>query len=247
MVLIIDHEKNCHRKEPMKTEISCGPAFALAEISVPAGGSVRVEAGAMAMMRGDISITTSTRGGFMKGLRRSLGGSSFFVNDFGSDQGGVVGVAGALPGDIVETTIDDETPLLVQSGCWLASDPTVDVDSKWGGSKGFFSGAGLVLLRCSGTGEILLSSYGAIRPITLTTGETMTLDSGHVVAFDESVQYRIRKAGGWKSMILGGEGIVTEFTGPGRIWMQTRSATDLVDWLRTRMPSNSTSSNSNNS
>ena len=44
----------------MKTEISCGPAFAFAEISVPAGGSVRVEAGAMAMMRGDISITTST-------------------------------------------------------------------------------------------------------------------------------------------------------------------------------------------
>ncbi|NMM88261.1 TIGR00266 family protein [Rhodococcus sp. SRB_17] len=231
----------------MKTEISCGPAFALAEISVPAGGSVRVEAGAMAMMRGDIAITTSTRGGFMKGLRRSLGGSSFFVNDFSSDRGGVVGVAGALPGDIVETTIDEGTPLLVQSGCWLASDATVDVDSKWGGSKGFFSGAGLVLLRCSGRGEILLSSYGAIRPVTLATEETMTLDSGHVVAFDESVQYRIRKAGGWKSMILGGEGIVTEFTGPGRVWMQTRSATDLVDWLRTRMPSSSSSSTSSSS
>jgi uncharacterized protein (TIGR00266 family) len=231
----------------MKTEIVCGPAFALAEISVPAGGSVRVEAGAMAMMRGDISITTSTRGGFMKGLRRSLGGSSFFVNDFSSDRGGVVGVAGPLPGDVVETTIDERTALLVQSGCWLASDATVDVDSKWGGSKGFFSGAGLVLLRCSGRGEILLSSYGAIRPVTLGAEETMTLDSGHVVAFDESVQYRIRKAGGWKSMILGGEGIVTEFTGPGRVWMQTRSATDLVDWLRTRMPSSSTGTSSNDS
>ncbi|CAM2852481.1 TIGR00266 family protein [Prescottella defluvii] len=230
----------------MKTEISCGPAFAFAEISVPAGGSVRVEAGAMAMMRGDISITTSTRGGFLKGLRRSLGGSSFFVNDFGSESGGVVGVAGALPGDLVETTIDEGTALLVQSGCWLASDATVDVDSKWGGSKGFFSGAGLVLLRCSGNGEILLSSYGAIRSVTLAAGETMTLDSGHVVAFDETVQYRIRKAGGWKSMILGGEGIVTEFTGPGRVWMQTRSATDLVDWLQARMPSNTSSSSSSN-
>lgn len=228
----------------MKTEISCGPAFAFAEISVPAGGSVRVEAGAMAMMRGDISITTSTRGGFLKGLRRSLGGSSFFVNDFSSDHGGVVGVAGALPGDLVETTIDEATALLVQSGCWLASDATVDVDSKWGGSKGFFSGAGLVLLRCSGNGEILLSSYGAIRSVILSDGESMTLDSGHVVAFDENVQYRIRKAGGWKSMILGGEGIVTEFTGPGRVWMQTRSATDLVDWLRARMPSNSSGSSS---
>lgn len=228
----------------MKTDISCGPAFAFAEISVPPGGSVRVEAGAMAMMRGDVSITTSTRGGFLKGLRRSLGGSSFFVNDFSSENGGVVGVAGALPGDLAETAVDEGAALLVQSGCWLASDPTVEVDSKWGGSKGFFSGAGLVLLRCSGRGEMLLSSYGAIRTTTLGEGETMVLDSGHVVAFDESVQYRIRKAGGWKSMFLGGEGIVTEFTGPGRVWMQTRSATDLVDWLRTRMPSSTTTSSS---
>ncbi|MFC9515493.1 TIGR00266 family protein [Nocardiaceae bacterium NPDC056970] len=227
----------------MKTEISCGPAFALAEIHVPPGGSVRVEAGAMAMMRGDVAITTSTRGGFMKGLRRSLGGSSFFVNDFSSENGGVVAVSGALPGDLVETTLG-ETALLVQSGCWIASDPTVDVDSKWGGHKGFFSGAGLVLLRCTGHGEILLSSYGAIRPITLDAGETMVLDSGHVVAFEETVEYRIRKAGGWKSMFLGGEGIVTEFTGPGRVWMQTRSATDLVDWLRARMPSSTTTSSS---
>ncbi|NMN98271.1 TIGR00266 family protein [Antrihabitans stalactiti] len=223
----------------MQTEISCGPAFAFAEIAVPPGGSVRVEAGAMAMMRGDVSTTTSTSGGFLKGLRRSLGGASFFVNDFTSQRGGLVGVAGTLPGDLVQTSVAGGTALLVQSGCWLASDPTVDVDSKWGGSKGLFSGAGLVLLRCSGNGDILLSSYGAIRSFTLAPGEPITLESGHVVAFDESVQYRIRKAGGWKSTILGGGGIVTEFTGPGRVWMQTRSATDLVDWLRSRLPSNS--------
>ncbi len=205
---------------------------------------MRVEAGAMAMMRGDIAITTSTKGGFMKGLRRSLGGSSFFVNDFVSENGGIVGVAGALPGDLVETTVTGEPALLVQSGCWLASDPTVEVDSRWGGAKGFFSGAGLVLLRCSGHGQILLSSYGAIRPIVLSDGETMTLDSGHVVAFDETVRYRIKKAGGWKSFFLGGEGIVTEFTGPGQVWMQTRSTSDLVDWLRARMPSSSGGSGS---
>jgi uncharacterized protein (TIGR00266 family) len=221
----------------MKTEINSGPAFAFAEIAVPPGGSVRVEAGAMAMMRGDVSITTSTRGGFFKGLRRSLGGASFFVNDFTSQRGGLVGVAGAWPGDLVQTSVNGGAALLVQSGCWLASDTAVDVDSKWGGGKGFFSGAGLVLLRCSGNGDILLSSYGAIRSFTLAQGEPITFDSGHIVAFDESVQYTIRKAGGWKSMILGGEGIVTEFTGPGRVWMQTRSAADLVEVLRSQLPS----------
>ncbi|WP_161987374.1 TIGR00266 family protein [Prescottella subtropica] len=231
----------------MKTDISCGPAFAIAEIHVPPGGSVRVEAGAMAMMRGDVTITTSTKGGFMKGLRRSLGGSSFFVNDFSSENGGIVGVAGALPGDLVETAVTGEAALLVQSGCWIASDPTIEVESKWGGAKGFFSGAGLVLLRCSGHGQILLSSYGAIRPLTLSTGETMILDSGHVVAFEDTVEYRIRKAGGWKSLFLGGEGVVTEFTGPGRVWMQTRSTTDFVAWLRQQIPSSSSVSSSSSS
>ena len=51
----------------------------------------------------------------------------------------------------------------MQSGSWVASDPTVDVDSAWGGSKSFFSGEGLLLLRCSGHGDLLIASYGAIR------------------------------------------------------------------------------------
>ena len=63
----------------MDVQISAGPAFAFGEITLPAGGAVRVEAGAMAMTRGDVQITTSTQGGFLKGLRRTLGGESFFV------------------------------------------------------------------------------------------------------------------------------------------------------------------------
>jgi hypothetical protein len=86
----------------IQVDINSGPAFAFGEITLPPGGKVRVEAGAMAMTRGDVQMTTSTQGGFMKGLKRSLGGESFFVNDFSSTQGGVVGVAAALPGDMAE-------------------------------------------------------------------------------------------------------------------------------------------------
>ncbi|MGB9372679.1 MAG: TIGR00266 family protein [Jiangellales bacterium] len=221
----------------MQTEISSGPAFAFGEITLPPGAAVRVEAGAMAMTRGDIAMSTSTQGGFMKGLRRSLGGESFFVNDFSSTRGGVVAVAAALPGDMTQVSLDGSGSLLVQSGSWIASDTTVDVDSKWGGGKSFFSGEGLILLRCSGRGDMLISSYGAIRSATLAAGETITLDTGHVVAFDETVQYKVRKAGSWKSTILGGEGLVTDFTGPGRVWLQTRSSSDLVAWLAAHMPS----------
>jgi uncharacterized protein (TIGR00266 family) len=220
----------------MQVEISAGPAFAFGEVTLPPGGAVRVEAGAMAMTRGDVDIATSTQGGFMKGLRRSLGGESFFVNDFSSKSGGLVGVAAALPGDMVLAGLDGSQDVLVQSGSWIASDPSVDVDAKWGGGKTFFSGEGLVLLRCSGRGDMLMSSYGAIRFTTLAPGESITLDTGHVVAFDASVQYKVRKAGSWKSTILGGEGLVTDFTGPGRVWLQTRSSADLISWITQRLP-----------
>jgi uncharacterized protein (AIM24 family) len=81
-----------------------------------------------------------------------------------------------------------------------------------------------------------MSAYGAIRSYTLAPGEKMTLDTGHVVAFDDTVQYAVRKAGSWKSTILGGEGLVTDFTGPGRLWLQTRSSSDLIGWIQSKLP-----------
>jgi uncharacterized protein (TIGR00266 family) len=220
----------------MQVEIISGPAFAFGQIALPPGGAVRVEAGAMAMTRGDVDMQTSTQGGFMKGLKRTLGGESFFVNDFSSRTGGMVGVAAALAGDLSLVSLNGSGSLMVQSGSWIASDPSIDVDSKWGGGKTFFSGEGLILLRCSGAGDLLMSSYGAILSSVLAPGETMSLDTGHVVAFDDTVQYRVRKAGSWKSTILGGEGLVTDFTGPGRVWLQTRSSSDLISWIQSKLP-----------
>jgi uncharacterized protein (TIGR00266 family) len=225
----------------MQVQVTSGPAFAFGEITLPPGGMVRVEAGAMAMTRGDVQIATSTRGGFMKGLKRTLGGESFFVNDFSSVQGGLVAVAAPLPGDMAVVPLGGSASVLVQSGSWIASDPTIDVDASWGGGRTFFSGEGLILLRCSGQGDMLVSAYGAIRYAELRPGETMTLDTGHVVAFDDTVRYSVRKAGSWKSTILGREGLVTDFVGPGRVWLQTRSSSDLVQWLQSKLPQNRSS------
>ena len=225
----------------MQVQIEGGPAFAFAEITLPPGGEVRMESGAMSLLRGDVTVQTSTKGVFMKGIKRALGGESFFVNTFTSSSGGLVGAAQALPGDMSLVTLSGHN-LLVQSGSWVASDATVDVDSKWGGAKGFFSGAGLILLRCSGQGDLLLSAYGGIRSMDVSAGETITIDNGHIVAFEESVRYTIRKAGNWKTTLLGGEGLVTEFVGPGRVWLQTRSSTDLIGWLDARLPRHDSSS-----
>jgi uncharacterized protein (TIGR00266 family) len=216
----------------MDVEIISAPAYALGKITVPPGGGVRVQSGGMSIMQGDLEVDTKAHGGFMSGLKRSLGGASFFVNDFTSSSGGMVGVGPALPGDMNIIKLDGQNNLLVQNHCWLASDLAIDVDSSWGGAKGFFSGAGLILLRCSGVGDLLVAGFGAIHQINVNPGEVVTLDTGNVIAFDDTITYNIRKAGGnWKTTLLGGEGFVTEFTGPGRLWWQTRSSSDLLNWI----------------
>jgi uncharacterized protein (TIGR00266 family) len=221
----------------MKTEISYSPAFAMATVHLDQGESVKAEAGAMMAMSPSVEIVTSTKGGVMKGLRRSvLGGESFFMNTFtATGPDAHVVVAPALPGDIVTWPLTGNTVFL-QSGSYLASPDAIDVDSKWGGAKTFFSKEGLFMLKCVGTGDLVVSSYGAIHAIDLVEGQTYTVDTGHMVGWEEGVGYEVHKAGNWKSSILGGEGLVVKVTGPGRVYIQTRSQDSFLDWLIPKLP-----------
>ena len=220
----------------MQAEITAGPAFAFGTVAIGPGAEVKVEAGAMAAMTGDVTIETKATGGLMGGLKRSvLGGESFFINTFRSPNGGHVAVAAKLPGDMRLLPLTGAT-WFVQSGSWIASDPGVEVDTKWGGAKTFFGGEGLFLLKCSGTGDVLVSSYGAIVERQIGPGESYVIDTGHVVAFPEGMQYGVEKAGSWKSTIFGAEGLVVRFQGPGTVWLQTRSPQDLIGWLSAHMP-----------
>ena len=222
----------------LNVDIQFSPSFAMATIKLDQGASVRAEAGAMSGMDGGIEIETKAQGGLLGGLKRSvLGGESFFINTFLASAGpGEVIVAPALPGDIIHLPIDGSKAILVQSGSWLASEAGVVVDTKWGGAKTFFSGEGLFLLHCSGQGDMLIASYGAIFEKDLGAGESYKVDTGHIVAFEEGVGYQVNKVGGWKSTILSGEGLVATFTGPGRVWQQSRSPQDLIGWLTPRLP-----------
>lgn len=223
----------------MRTEISHGPAYAQATIHLDRGESIQTEAGAMVAMTPSVEIETSTKGGLMKGLRRSLGGESFFMNSFTATQpGSVVRLAPPLPGDIVTWSLNDDVVYL-QSGSYLASPDSIDVDSKWGGSKTFFSREGLVMLKCSGTGDLVVSSYGAIEAIDLDPGEEYIVDTGHMVGWQEGVSYDVRKVGNWKSTMLSGEGLVVRLTGPGRIYTQTRSPEAFLGWIIPKMPKSS--------
>jgi uncharacterized protein (TIGR00266 family) len=224
----------------IQTDLIYQPAYTTARVTFDEGDAIRAESGAMVSMSGQIEIETKAQGGIFKSLGRSmLGGESFFMNTFharGDDQ--EILLAPSLPGDIALLPLAG-TEMIVQSGSFLASDVSINVETKWGGARSFFGGEGLFMLKCSGTGDLLVASYGAIHKRLLTAGETYTVDSGHIVAFDAHIPYQPRKAGSWKSTIFGGEGFVVDFQGPGETYLQTRSQQSLLSWLIPRLPNKS--------
>jgi len=222
----------------MQVEILYRPAYAMGLIKLGPQEEMRAEGGAMVAMSPGVSIETKATGGILKSLARSvLAGESFFQNTFRAPaEGGEVMVAPTLPGDMQLLQLQGE-PLLVQSGSYLASDVSIEVDTKWGGAKTFFASEGLVLLRVAGTGSLLVSSYGAIHAKELAAGEGLTVDTGHIVAFTESIGFNVRRVGGVKSTLLSGEGLVVDLKGPGRVLLQTRSADAFLSWLLPKIPS----------
>jgi uncharacterized protein (TIGR00266 family) len=222
----------------MKVDIEYSPAYAVATIGLDAGEAARAEAGAMVSMSPNMAMETKSQGGVIGGLKRmALGGESFFLNTYTAEGGpGEIVVGPSLPGDVLHMQLAGQT-VFVQSGSYLACGTGIEVDTKWGGAKTFFSKEGLFLLKCSGAGDLILSSYGAIKQIDLDQGQQYVMDTGHMVAFSEGTGYDVQKVAGWKSTLLSGEGLVVRLTGPGRVWMQTRSPEGFLSWLIPQLPS----------
>lgn len=223
----------------MRVTIEHQPAFALAVVALEPSETVKVEPGAMVGFSEGVTSDTGVAGGFMSGFKRMLGGESFFQNTYtASPQGGEISLAPALPGDIAVIELTPAQPLLLQSGSYLAADPGVSFDASWGGAKGFFGGQGLILLRVTGPGKLIFSAYGGLEMRTLAPGQRYTVDTGHIVALDASLEYHTRGMGSLKRTIFGGEGLVCELTGPGRLYMQSRSVADFLSWLIPKLPEN---------
>jgi len=221
----------------MEYEILYKPSYSLLKLDLERLEQVNAESGALVSMSSGISIETGMKGGLFGGLKRSLlGGESFFINKFTAESPGEITMAPPLPGDIHTMDLENEV-IFVQSGSFMAGTIDIDINTKWGGSKTFFSKEGLFLLKIEGTGSLFTSSFGAIHPLTLEEGETYIVDTGHIVAFDEHVGYKVKKIGGLKSTLFSGEGLVVELTGPGKAWIQSRSEDAFLSWLIPRLPS----------
>jgi uncharacterized protein (TIGR00266 family) len=227
----------------VQIQIDDRPAYAIAKVALEAGEEIVAEGGAMVAMTEGFELETKARGGFLKSIARStLGGESFFMNTFKAPgSGGTVRLAPALPGDMRVIELKDDR-VMVQSGGFIASSPSLEVETKWGGAKTFFASEGLIMLRVSGNGSLIIAAYGAIEEIELGPGEKFTVDTGHLVTFTQDIGFDVRKVGGWKSTMFSGEGLVVDLTGPGKLTLQTRSQDAFLGWLIPRLPSQNASS-----
>lgn len=219
-------------------EIKHQGAFALAVINLQAEQTIAAEAGAMVSMSSNVDLHSEMKGGVFGALKRAVGGESAFVSTFTAKGGpGEVTFAPGAPGDVAGIEMNNQK-FMVQSSSYLAGDTSLQVDTKFGGAKSFFGGEGLFVLEVSGSGLLLVSSFGAIHRRTLRPGERYVVDTGHLVAWEGHMQYNLRKAAksGYLRSMLSGEGMVAEFSGPGEILIQTRNLAAFAGLLKPFFP-----------
>ncbi|MBD3882213.1 TIGR00266 family protein [Phormidium tenue FACHB-886] len=221
-------------------QIDHSPAYASLHLKLRANETVLVESGAMAAMDASIQMKSKVKGGLVKGIGRMLGGESLFISEFTAvDQSGELILSPGVPGDVQYYQLDGSRSLMVQSSGFLAASPTVEIDTKFQGFKGFFSGESLFLLKVNGTGDFWFSSYGAILEIPV-EGDYV-VDTGYIVAFEDTLNYKVEMLGGLsfrglRTGVFGGDGLVCRFAGKGKLWVQSRQLYPFINFLNAFRP-----------
>ncbi|SFP49032.1 TIGR00266 family protein [Amycolatopsis arida] len=223
----------------MQVQIRQQPSFAVARLLLAPGEPAQVEKGAMMATSYGVAVQASMHGGIGKAFGRMFTGEALTISTFTApQQGGWVDVADKLPGDLRVIELDGRVGWMVTASSWIASSHGVQTETRFGGMKSVMGGEGAFLSRVTGQGQVVVSCFGALETVTLQQGEVITVDTGHVVAFAETVQYQTRKvAQGVIQSLRSGEGLVFDFAGPGQVMIQTRNPAALAAWVVAQVPS----------
>lgn len=215
-----------------------GSDLQIVEIELDPGESVRAETGAMCYMEDDVQMQTGTGGGIFSGLKRMVTGDGFFITSFSSTASSGkrrVAFAAPYPGKIVPLDLSRHGgTMLCQKDAFLCAAAGTDIDvaftKRFG--AGLFGGEGFILQRLSGDGLAFVHAGGTVVRKELAPGQSLRVDTGCLVAFEESVDYDIKFVGGFKNALFGGEGVfLAELKGPGVVFLQSLPLSRLVDRL----------------
>lgn len=218
----------------MNVRLACQPSYAMAYCTLSLGESLLVERDAMAVMSAGMSVAAGIgSGGVAKAMmRKTFGGENFFMGRYTADvHNAWVGISPPYPGDIDVVDLSDMSGILVERGSFLAAGDKVDVDVKYAGLKSVVMREGITFLRMSGDGLGLICSYGGIQSYDLGPEQELIVDTGHLVAFSDTMDLRVGPLSSLTTAAITGEGFVASLSGPGRLWIQTRAEKSLQSWL----------------
>jgi uncharacterized protein (TIGR00266 family) len=216
-------------------------AFSWALVGIRPGEQFVSESGAMFRSSSNIDVDVTTRskrsGGLLSGLRRMLADESFFFSTYSCTdrEDGEVGLAPKHQGQIATIDCDGVAGWVCTGGSYLGSTAGLNIDTDFQGLRGMFSGESLSFLNVSGAGTLLVNAFGRIEEVDV-SGE-LTVDTGHVVAFQDSLHYSLGKAGGsWLQSFLAGEGVVLNFSGQGKLYVQSHNPDEFGKTLGPLLP-----------
>ena len=212
------------------------------------GEKVLTQSGGMSWHTQDISVSTGGTGGIGKMFKRAFAGESMFQNTYEAHSDNQeIAFASSFPGDIIDVRVGEGRGLVVQKEAFLASDVTVSTDiffqQRLG--AGLFGGEGFIMLKLYGHGMAFLEVDGSVHEYTLAHGEKMIVDTGHLVAMEDTCSMNVERAGNLMSNVFGGEGLFnTTVSGPGKVYLQSMPLNRLQDLMTANIR---TSNNNNNS
>ncbi|RYX99330.1 TIGR00266 family protein [bacterium] len=223
----------------MKSKVLYQGTNSVLRVDLEAKEKIKAESGAMVAMSSTLDIDGKMEGGFLSGVTRMMAGEKFFFQTINAVRGpGHVMLAPTIPGDITLLELDGTVEYNVQKDGFLAGTEGIEVNAKMQNLfQGLFSGEGFFILKIKGTGTLALSSFGGIHEVVLGPGEQCIIDNAHLVAWPSTTQYTMEKASkGWISSFTSGEMLVCRFTGPGKVYIQTRNAQSFASWVKQFIP-----------
>jgi uncharacterized protein (TIGR00266 family) len=220
-------------------EIS-GTVMQTVSISLASGESVFAQTHGMAWMTDAIEMDTHSGGGIFAGLKRALGGGSFFITDYIARGRGEVAFAPRFPGQIVARKLAAGESLVCRKETFLCAERGVELDivlqQRLG--AGFFAGEGFILQKVTGPGTVFLDLSGEVVEKDLASGERLRVHAGHIGMQEPTVSTDIAMVGGFRNMIFGGEGLfLATLTGPGKVWLQSMPVMNLAEEIARYLPS----------
>lgn len=213
----------------MHFQIDGNPDYGEVVVALEAGEDLIVESGAMSRMSADLDVRATTMGGLLKAFGRKIfAGESLLLGRYHSETGGIVGLSPSYPGSVLHREMRGDR-LFLTKGCFLACASGVELRTKFGGFRSLLSKEGAFQIEVSGHGDLFYHAFGCVEELEVE--DELVVDTGHVVAWEPSLNYKIAGMGGFKQTLFSGEGLTMRFSGRGKIWLQTRTLPELAGWL----------------